>query len=76
MRNIQTDYTTTVMIDQEYLDVEAQVTISADGTYYLDWWDVEGAIQQRENIPPKLQEVLFELAEDNFRADQRRENVL
>lgn len=67
MRNI--DYTTVVSVEQGLLTVEAQVTITGDGDYYLDWWDVEGNMEPRTDCPQKLEELLFELAEDNMRED-------
>lgn len=69
MRDIQMDYTTTVVTDQGLLEVVAQVTISKHGDYYLDWWDVEGKMQHTSDAPDKLQELFFELADDNMRED-------
>lgn len=63
------DYVTVVSVEQGFLSVEAQVTISGDGDFYLDWWDVEGKMQDRTNIPEALQDLLFELAEDNMKED-------
>lgn len=69
MRDIQTDYTTEVVVDQGFLEVVAQVTISKDGDYYLDTWWVEGRHMLVYHCPDKLQELLFELAEDNMKED-------
>ena len=63
------DYTTTVSVEQGFLSVEAQVTITGDGDFYVDWWDVEGNMQPRLDCPDYLQELLFEIAEDNMRED-------
>lgn len=69
MRDIQTDYTTTVVTDQELLEVAAQVTITKDGDYYLDTWWVEDKHMAANDCPDKLQELFFELADDNMKED-------
>jgi hypothetical protein len=61
------DFTTEVSWEQGYLDVNAQVTINPNGDFYLDWWEVEGRLMHREDIPGELQEILFEIAEDHMR---------
>ena len=63
------DFTTEVSWWQDYLLVRAQVTIQPDGDYYLDWWEVEGRLMFRDDIPDGLQEVLFELAEDQLKEE-------
>lgn len=63
------DFTTEVSWWQDYLLVRAQVTIHPDGDYYLDWWEVEGRLMFRDDIPDGLQEVLFELAEDQLKEE-------
>lgn len=61
------DFTTEVSWEQGYLDVKAQVTIkSTNGDFYLDWWEVEGKLMHRHDIPDALQEVLFDIAGDHF----------
>lgn len=69
MRDIQTDYTTEVVVDQGFLEVVAQVTISKDGDYYLDRWWVDDKPMAANRCPNKLQELFFELAEDNMKED-------
>ena len=61
------DFTTEVSWEQGYLDVNAQVTINSNGDFYLDWWEVEGKLMYRDEIPGELQEILFEIAEDHMR---------
>lgn len=63
------DFTTEVSHEQGYLEVKAQVTIKHDGSYYLEWWEVEGKLMHRDDIPDALQEVLFDIAEDHKRED-------
>jgi hypothetical protein len=63
------DFTTEVSWEQGYLDVRAQVTINANGDFYLDWWEVEGKLMHRDEIPDKLQEILFEIAEGHKHED-------
>jgi hypothetical protein len=63
------DYTTEVLWQDGLLEVTAQVTISGDGDYYLDWWAVEGHMQPRMVCPDKMEELLFDLAEDNMKED-------
>jgi hypothetical protein len=65
------DFTTEVSWMQGYLWVMAQVTINADGDFYLDWWEVEGKLMYRDEIPDELQEVLFEIADDHKREDSQ-----
>jgi hypothetical protein len=63
------DFTTEVSWEQGFLSVKAQVTIKPDGSYYLDWWEVEGKLMHRDDIPNELQEILFEIAEDHMREE-------
>ena len=63
------DFTTEVSHEQGYLEVKAQVTIAPDREFHLDWWEVEGKLMHRNDIPDALQEVLFDIAEYHLLED-------
>ena len=67
--NIQYDYTTEVVVEQGFLEVIAQVTITKEGDAYLDWWEVEEKMIHTIHCPNRLKELLFEIAEDHMKED-------
>lgn len=67
---ITDDYETEVEVEQGFLTARAIVKITKDGEYVLTWWQVEGDTMMASFCPEKLQELFFELAEDNMREDE------